>query len=107
MAGDTDIQIYDTIPSVFALLRTLNNDAKLADFTFIARWPKLTAEEKRDFYSRFACHELNFFLHKKDRAFFDEVVRPFVEMKYAKTFLDAWLLTRISNPILSRGRLGN
>src|SRR5262249_17874814 len=41
---------------------------------------------------KYACHELNFFLAKKDAAFFQTVVRPYLANKKDKTFLDHWLL---------------
>ena len=34
---------------------------------------RLKEEEKRAKYSEFACHELHFFLHQKDPAFFAKV----------------------------------
>src|SRR5262249_6381534 len=43
-------------------------------------------------YSKFACHELNFFLSKKDPAFFAEVVKAYLANKKDKTYLDHWLL---------------
>ena len=55
-------------------------------------WPKLKPEQKRALYSKFACHELNFFLAKKDPEFFKAVVQPYLANKKDKTFLDHWLL---------------
>ena len=45
---------------------------------FVLDWPKLKPEEKRALYSKYACHELHFFLSKKDPAFFDAVVKPYL-----------------------------
>src|SRR5262249_33732376 len=67
-------------------------DPKLADFGFVLNWPKLKPEEKRSLYSRYASHELNFFLYKKDPGFFQAAVRPYLANKKDKTFLDHWLL---------------
>jgi hypothetical protein len=39
----------------------------------VLTWPQLKDAEKRAKYSEFACHELNFFLSKKDPAFFAAV----------------------------------
>ena len=44
------------------LYATLSKDPKLAEFAFVLNWPKLKPEEKRALYSKYACHELNFFL---------------------------------------------
>src|SRR5207248_10225103 len=85
-------EVYDSLPKVFTLYATLSRDPKLAEFAFVTRWPKLKPEEKRAEYSKHACHELNFFLFKKDPDFFRTVVRPYLADKKDKTFLDHWLL---------------
>ena len=79
-------------PRSMRLYATLSKDPKLAEFAFILTWPKLKPEEKRALYSKFACHELNFFLLKKDPQFFGEVVSPYLANKKDKTFLDHWLI---------------
>jgi hypothetical protein len=85
-------EAYDSLASVYALYATLSRDPKLAEFAFVVNWPKLKPEEKRALYSQHACHELNFFLARKDPAFFQAVVRPYLANKKDKTFLDRWLL---------------
>jgi hypothetical protein len=85
-------EAYDSLAKVYTLYTTLSKDPKLAEFSFLLNWPKLKDAEKRDLYSKFACHELHFFLAKKDPAFFNSVVRPYLANKKDKTFLDHWLL---------------
>lgn len=85
-------EAYDTLSRVYALYSTLSNDPKLAEFRFTMSWPKLKPEEKREKYSKYACHELSFFLHKKDPEFFKAVIEPYLRNKKDKTFLDRWLL---------------
>jgi hypothetical protein len=85
-------EAYDSLPKLYTLYSTLTHDAKLAEFSFILTWPKLKEAEKRALYSKYACHELNFFLWKKDREFFDVNVKPYLANKKDKTFLDHWLL---------------
>jgi hypothetical protein len=85
-------EAYDSLARVYALYATLSGDPKLAEFAFILNWPKLKPEEKRTLYSKHACHELHFFLAKKDPAFFKDVVKPYLANKKDKTFLDHWLL---------------
>lgn len=85
-------EAYDSLARVHALYSTLTRDAKLAEFSFVIRWPSLAAAEKRSFYSKHACHELNFFIFRRDPEFFQSVVKPFVTNKKDKTFLDHWLL---------------
>ena len=55
-------------------------------------WDQLKPEEKRAKYSKYACHELNYFLLRKDPAFFESVVLPYMQNKKDKTFLDRWLV---------------
>lgn len=83
---------YDTVASVYRLFATLNPDAALTEFAFVAEWPELDAAEQRRLYSKHACHELNFFLHRKDARFFAQVVEPSLKNKRDKTFMDHWLL---------------
>lgn len=91
---------YDSLASVYSLLLTLSNDETLGKFDFLTRWPQLTTEEKQEKYSEYACHELNFFVYKKDPDFFREVVEPYLANKQHKTFLDYWLLEYDLTPFL-------
>jgi len=86
------VEVYDTLARVYRLLGTLSNDATLATFGFLLRWPQMTEEEKRGKYSEFASHELGFFVSCKDEEFFARVIRPYLRNKKDKTFLDRWLL---------------
>ncbi len=85
---------YDSLEGVYGLFRTLTGDKNLADFEFILRWPDLNDDEKRAKYSEFACHELSYFLARKDPNFFRAVVAPYLANKKDKTFMDDWLLER-------------
>src|SRR5204862_6452461 len=85
-------EAYDSLPRLYLLYATLSKEPKLAEFRFILDWPKLKPEEKREKYSKYACHELSFFLLKKDPEFFRTVVKPYLANKKDKTFLDRWLL---------------
>lgn len=91
-AHSADVEIFDSLTSVYGLLTTLSNDAHLQKFAFVLRWPQLDDASKRKLYSDHACHELHFFLYQKDRAFFDAIVKPFLQQKLHRTFLDEWLL---------------
>jgi hypothetical protein len=90
--SSSEFDYYDTIGRVYGLFMTLSNDARLARFSFVPKWADLKEEEKREKFSQFACHELNFFLYQKDPEFFRSVVRPFLANKKDKTFLDRWLV---------------
>lgn len=85
-------EICDTLPKAYRLLATLGGNPTFEEFSFVATWPTLDQKEQRRLYSKYACHELNFFLHEKDPAFFRQVVAPYLKNKKDMTFLDRWLL---------------
>ena len=89
---DATSQTFDSLDDVFRLYQTLGGGEALARFAFLLEWPERNAAEKLALYSEHACHELHFFLQRKDPAFFEEVVRPYLQNKITKTFLDDWLL---------------
>ncbi len=86
------LETYDSLAKVHALFVTLSNNPTLVEFAFVLQWDQLTPEEKRSKYSKYACHELNLFIHQKDPEFFREVVASYLRNKKDKTFLDHWLL---------------
>ncbi|MEC8928494.1 MAG: hypothetical protein VX705_04700, partial [Verrucomicrobiota bacterium] len=88
----SQVRLYDTLHKVYLLMVTLSPDKTLVEFEFILRWPGLKPGEKRAKYSQYACHELNFFLYHKDPDFFNAVVKPHLQNKKDKTFMDQWLL---------------
>jgi hypothetical protein len=85
-------EVIDTLSGAYRLYATLSGDATLKEFQFILDWPKMKPEEKREKYSKYACHELSFFLYHKDPEFFKSVVLPYLKNKKDKTFLDRWLI---------------
>ncbi|MHB8861931.1 MAG: hypothetical protein ACYC6N_05975 [Pirellulaceae bacterium] len=88
----TRFEIYDSLAKVYALMVTLSSNPHLVEFGFLTNWDQLKPEEQRANYSKYACHELNYFLLRKDPAFFETVVLPFLKNKKDKTFLDHWLI---------------
>ena len=102
LAGVTTskVQAYDSLARAYGLLSSLSEDSNLAKFGFILDWPGLKPAEKQAKYSEFACHELNFFIHQKDPAFFKKVILPYLANKRDKTFMDHWLLGSDLSPYL-------
>ncbi|MDX1963407.1 MAG: hypothetical protein SFX18_09655 [Pirellulales bacterium] len=86
-------ELYDTLPKVQLLYGALNGDPKFAEFSFLRNWPNLKDEEKRDFYHKYACHELHLFIYRKDPDFFKNVLLPYLGNKKEKQLLDRWLLS--------------
>ncbi len=102
LAGDAELVVddlrtakleaVDSVGKAHALLLTLCDDEHLREFEFVTRWPSLSPEEQRERYSKYACHELNLFLARKDPEFFATVVQPYLANKRDSTFMDHYLL---------------
>ncbi|HSK04839.1 MAG TPA: hypothetical protein VK932_26500, partial [Kofleriaceae bacterium] len=99
------VHLLDTVERAHAYLLALREDPTLREFAFVTRWHALPDAERRERYSKYACHELHLFLFHKDRAFFDGVVRPYLAHKRTKTFVDHWLLGDDLQPWLEPARL--
>ena len=89
---NADLELIDTIGKAYQLLSTISKNPTLAEFSFIVRWPSMNQAEKMETYSKYSCHELNFFLFKKDKSFFQAVIKPYLANKKDKTFMDQYLL---------------
>ncbi|NNE01424.1 MAG: carboxypeptidase regulatory-like domain-containing protein [Pirellulaceae bacterium] len=90
--GSAQIQVYGNVGALMKLYKTLVNDPRLNDFDELASWHEMEQDDKLDAYSRLAGHELHLFLWSHDPTFFADVVRPYLENKKEKQFLDHWLL---------------
>ena len=55
-------------------------------------WHNYSKEEKDRYFTNFYCHELNLFIYKKDKTYFDKTVRPFIKCKMEKDLVDHYLL---------------
>jgi hypothetical protein len=91
-ARQAQVEIHDSLASVFRLFTTISRDAELAKFGFLMQWPTLDQAQKQKLYDEHACHELHLFLFHKDAQFFAAVVKPLLANKLDKTFVDHWLL---------------
>ncbi len=97
---------YSTVSSLYRLLSSINpEDAVFQEFGFITDWGDKTDAEKRELYGKYACHELDLFLHEKDSKFFAEVVAPNLRNKRFKQFIDKWLLDEDLSAYTGPGRL--
>ncbi|MHC5036352.1 MAG: hypothetical protein ACYTHM_03490, partial [Planctomycetota bacterium] len=86
------LETYDTLNKVYNLYATLCGGEHFQSFGFVLRWPQMAKEEKNRLYSEFACHELHFFLSRKDPEYFRSVISPYLRNKKDKTFMDRYLL---------------
>ena len=91
------IVMYDSIQDLFRYYSTVATgsiSSSLDEFEFVQRWTSLSMEEKSKKYSQYACHELNFFLFRRDFPFFEAVVRPHLQNKpaHSRQIVDHYLL---------------
>jgi hypothetical protein len=84
----------DSLRDAYDLLLTINGSSTVREFGFLMDWPELEENDKIEKYRTYACHELHFFIYRKDREFFDKIIRPYLENKKEPTFLDDWFLQR-------------
>ena len=55
-------------------------------------WSTFDEKKKVKQFSKYSCHELNYFLFKRDKPFFKLVVLNFIKSKMEKSFIDWYLL---------------
>ena len=93
----TNIQIVDSLGSLLSILKELGGykQGLQNKYDFLTYWNTLKRGEKNAKFSEFTGHELNIFLKKKDKDYFDMVVRPYILAKFDKTFIDYYLLDDI------------
>lgn len=88
----SELETYDTVAGVYSTLLGIAPNDWFTEFGFVTGWPKLEESKKRELYSKYASHELNFFLSKKDPDFFKAAVQPYLRNKKDKTFMDHYLV---------------
>ncbi len=86
------LEVYSDFAQVFRLYGTLAGGRGLERFRFLCRWHQLSHEDKCKHLSDFGCHELHLFVWLKDRPFFEQVVRPHLQHKLFRSFVDDFLL---------------
>lgn len=89
---NSQFEVFDNLGAIHRYFLTIQNDETFREFSFITKWPDLTDKEKTEKYSQYACHELSFFLSRKDPDFFKKIVLPHLANKKDRTFMDDYLL---------------
>lgn len=94
------VQIVDNAEKIFKVVQELGKFRgssgssqidQLIEPLFLS-WHTFDFAKKVKQFSQYVCHELNFFLFKRDKPFYDQVVRGYIENKMEKTFIDWYLL---------------
>jgi len=96
------IQVIDNAEKIYAVAKELHRgtEGKIGEHidSLFLMWPTFDRSKKLKQFSKYASHELNFFLFKRDPEFFTEVVLPFVKSKMEKSFIDWYLLSNGDQP---------
>lgn len=95
----SEVQLVDSIGKVVEILEEIQKMNGLSHqnpewdkFSFVKQWATLTPNEKDRYYSEYMCHEFNLYLRRRDPEYFDAVVKPFLQYKMEKQFVDHYLL---------------
>ena len=97
---DADWRAFTTLADAHQFLYGMTADERLREFAFLTEWPDLTEERKLELLATHACHEFHLFLARKDKAFFDQHVKPLLAGKPEPCFIDDYLLGRDLTPYL-------
>jgi len=94
------VQLVDSISKVVEILEEIQKMNGLGHqqqewdkFSFVKQWATLNANDKDRYYSEYMCHEFNLYLRRRDPEYFDAVVKPFLQYKMEKQFIDHYLLS--------------
>lgn len=100
----SEVQLVDSISKIVEILEEImkmnglaGKDQDWDKFSFIKQWPTLSANEKDRYYSEYMCHEFNLYLSRRDIEYFDAVVKPFIQYKMEKQFIDHYLLNNFKD----------
>ncbi|KAI9470867.1 MAG: hypothetical protein EXX96DRAFT_603007 [Benjaminiella poitrasii] len=89
-----EYEVIDSIEKLFNTIESISNVGRdfSKKFYFLKTWTNLTLEMKLELHEKHAFHEFNLWLKKKDKPFFEAYVRPAIQSKIQKSFMDLYLL---------------
>ncbi|KAI8086266.1 uncharacterized protein BX664DRAFT_298784 [Halteromyces radiatus] len=85
------VDSQDMLLDVFKLL-VPTEETSLAKFDILRKWLTLDKEEKLKAHESLNSHELNLWIKHKDNDYFEENIKPFIQNKIHKTFMDDYLI---------------
>jgi hypothetical protein len=99
------IQIIDNMEKIYQVMEQMKslhfndafsngNDNQFDSLvrTVLQPWKTFEFKKKCILFSKHTCHELNFFLFKRDEEFYNKVVKFLIQNKLEKTFVDQYML---------------
>eukprot|EP00930_Biecheleria_cincta_P022682 TRINITY_DN16533_c0_g1_i1.p1 TRINITY_DN16533_c0_g1~~TRINITY_DN16533_c0_g1_i1.p1 ORF type:complete len:2187 (+),score=429.21 TRINITY_DN16533_c0_g1_i1:62-6562(+) len=97
----------DSVERLLAFIRAVQPElAGPLEELGLGTWSSRDRADKLELWSKHACHELNLFLYFKDKDFFVDVVKPFLQSKMEQDVVDGFLLEdkAAMKPMLSAAR---
>ena len=93
----TELQNIDSLEKVLLILKEIIrlNGTKIVGWEMCEKlilWEKMNDEDKNKMMSQYTSHELHLFIKKKDPAYFNSIVKSYLNNKMEKTFMDYYLL---------------
>lgn len=89
-----EYETMDSFEKLFDTIKTISSfgESFAQKFGFLKTWPGLDLETKLELHDQHVCHEFNLWLKKKDATFFGAHVKPAIQSKIQKSFMDMYLL---------------
>ena len=88
----SELELFTSLSDIWLFLKTLSDNSTLQDFSFLLHWNTYSFNEKKTYYNRYNCSELNIFIYFKDTVFFTTVIKPYLQSKIEKSFLDHYMV---------------
>jgi len=102
----SEFEPFEGIDELFYLFRALKSQesaaakAQISKYEWLVRWESIGISEKLANWEMYQSNEINYFLYKKDKDFFNNVVIPALKSKLQKSFFDKYLLDEDLTPYI-------
>lgn len=104
---DADWKAYTSLSHVYDYFYAHGKREALRDFSLLMQWSDLTDKQRLASAQLLASHEFHLFTYFKDRKWFDINIKPVLENKRHRTFMDDFLLANDLTSYLSPWRYKN
>jgi hypothetical protein len=104
-----EYDIIDSFEKLFDTIKTISNvgDSLAKKFDYLKTWSGLDVEKKLKLHEEKVCHELNFWLKRKDPLFFDQFVGPAIQVMLYARKATQYLYTHFSLIFFCRAKSRN
>jgi hypothetical protein len=107
--ASSEIKLIDDLQKVNEILHEIQkyngkHCSTWGKLAFVNNWANLTKQQKDNHLSEYGCHELHFFIKKRDIEYFDAVVRPVIQSKLEKSLVDFFLIDDFASVVAFQDR---